>query len=155
MEHATIPDVAPILLGGGTFEVDERLVAVDEPRERSHPPAVAILSAVVVELRLARYETTPVDHKKRDWGEFRCVLGGPFIKITLRPEKHSGGILHFELVAWGFKHGQASGEELAYVWNELYSAIARAIAARLGGSQLTRLSADELDARCATVVEAE
>jgi len=149
---------APTLLGGGSFAADERL-AVFEPRSGSwrrqpDPAAFAILSEIVVEFRRAGYPTAKVRRGKPDDVRCRCILSdGGYIEVILIAERRSGTARPFLLMAWDFsKTPSRANEEPSRVWRELYSIIDAVIQTRFDGQSLTRLSPDEIDARCAATL---
>jgi len=149
---------APTLLGGGTFEVDERSIVpvAQRPslwRRRPSPAAFAILSAVLPELQRAGYETTQARRGKADDVRCRCNLGSDRVELILIAEKGSGTARPFFLMAWDLSQVQVLGQSLTErqerVWQQLSSTTDGVIQKRFGGTPLTRLSPSDIDARFA------
>jgi len=91
---------APTLLGGGTFEVDERSIVLEEEGSsvwgrRPNPAAIAILSAVVPELQRAGYETTNARRGKPNDVRCRCRVRGGYVELILVAENGSGATRPF------------------------------------------------------------
>ncbi len=144
---------APSLLGGATFEVDERsIVPVEECasfwRRHPNPAAFAILSAVVPELRRAGYETTEARRGKPDDVRCQCTVRSGYIELILVAEEGSRSTLRFFLMAWAFCRVQVT-EERARAWQQVSTITGGVIRNRFGGTSLAWLSPREVDARFA------
>jgi len=144
---------APTLLGGGTFEVDERSIVPAELsiwRRRPNPAALAILSAVVPELQRAGYETTKPRRGKPDDVRCRCSLDSTCLELILVAERGAGTSLPFFLMAWDLSEAQVLGRALterqAHAWQQLSSIMDGAIK-QFDPTALTWLSPREVDAR--------
>jgi hypothetical protein len=101
----------PTLLGGGTFEVDERSIvpAIQRPRvwRRSpNPAAFAILSGVVLELQRAGYATRKPRRGKQDDLRCRCSLDSTCVELILVAERGAGTTRPFFLMAWDLSKAQ-------------------------------------------------
>jgi hypothetical protein len=149
---------APTLLGGATFEVDERsLVPVDERasfwRRHPNPGAFAILSAVVPELRRAGYKTTEVRRGKPDDVRCRCTVGSRDVDLILVAEESSGTSRPFFLMAYDVSAAQVLGhsltEEQVGVWQQLSAITDGVIRDRFGVTSVSWLSPSEIDSRFA------
>ena len=127
---------APTLLGGATFEIEERSIALVEERAslwRRHPNpgAFAILSAVVPELRRAGYNATEVGRGKPDDVRCRCTVGSHDVDLILVAEEDSGTSRPFFLMAYDLSAAQVLGhsltEEQVGLWQQLSVITGRAI----------------------------
>jgi hypothetical protein len=149
---------APTLLGGATFEVDERsIVPVEERasfwRRHPNPGAFAILSAVVPELRRAGYKTMEVRRGKPDDVRCRCTVGSHDVELILVAEEGSGTTRPFFLMAWLSVVqvlGQSLTEEQARGWQQVSAITGRVIRDRFGGTSVSWLSPSDVDARFAS-----
>jgi len=148
---------APILLGGGSFTVDDCATIFVEPgsnlfRPRPDPAAFTILSAVNSELRCAGYQMANVRRGKPGDVRCRCNLSDAgYVEVILVAEKTSGPLRSFLLMAWDFSKlsSPANGSQ---VWEALCSVADDVIQKRFHGSPLIRLNPSEIDFRAGAVM---